>query len=185
MRQTRTDTLCAPIGVVGRNRVNITPDPIGLAGGVNPHRYVVNDPVNLIDPKGLFGFTIGFEPIGSGFGFGAFAGIYGNFAHDSSQPLYQGWSSSVTITAGGGAAASVYGASAGVHFSGNNACNVKQLNRGFINAGRLGLGGVSVGGYQSPDRSVTGGSVTIGPTWGYIGAIGGGSYTWTLGGGDW
>ncbi len=31
----------------------LTPDPIGLAGGVNPYVYVGNDPVNLVDPLGL------------------------------------------------------------------------------------------------------------------------------------
>ncbi len=31
----------------------LTPDPIGLAGGVNPYVYVGNDPVNLVDPWGL------------------------------------------------------------------------------------------------------------------------------------
>ncbi len=31
----------------------LTPDPIGLAGGINPYVYCLNDPVNLIDPMGL------------------------------------------------------------------------------------------------------------------------------------
>jgi RHS repeat-associated protein len=34
----------------------LTPDPIGLGGGINPYVYVQNDPVNLVDPEGLFWF---------------------------------------------------------------------------------------------------------------------------------
>ncbi|MCP4669897.1 MAG: hypothetical protein GY857_01205 [Desulfobacula sp.] len=32
----------------------LTPDPIGLAGGINPFVYTVNNPINSIDPWGLF-----------------------------------------------------------------------------------------------------------------------------------
>ncbi|WDP88315.1 MAG: RHS repeat protein [Desulfobacter sp.] len=32
----------------------LTPDPIGLAGGINPFGYVLNDPINKIDPLGLY-----------------------------------------------------------------------------------------------------------------------------------
>ncbi len=31
----------------------LTADPIGLAGGINPFVYTLNNPVNLIDPEGL------------------------------------------------------------------------------------------------------------------------------------
>jgi len=31
----------------------LTPDPIGLAGGINPFVYTSNNPVNAIDPLGL------------------------------------------------------------------------------------------------------------------------------------
>ncbi|MDD4463256.1 MAG: DUF6531 domain-containing protein, partial [Desulfobacterales bacterium] len=31
----------------------LRPDPIGLEGGINPYPYVLNDPVNMIDPEGL------------------------------------------------------------------------------------------------------------------------------------
>jgi len=45
----------------------LTPDPIGLAGGINPFVYVLNDPVNLVDPEGLL--VLGFGGGASG-GFG-------------------------------------------------------------------------------------------------------------------
>ncbi len=37
----------------------LTPDPIGLAGGINPFVYTHNNPINAIDPLGLWQFTIG------------------------------------------------------------------------------------------------------------------------------
>jgi len=38
----------------------LTPDPIGLEGGMNLYVYCLNDPVNFADPSGLlFGFNAG------------------------------------------------------------------------------------------------------------------------------
>jgi hypothetical protein len=154
----------------------------------NLYSYTGNNPVNFIDPLGLFGITTGFEGAGALFGFGGTIGLYGNFAHNDSMPWYKGWSTSATFVLGGGAAGSVYGLTGGVHVSANNACNVKQLEGAFGNAARMGLGQFSLVGYRSPDGSVTGGGVTIGLpslTLGYIGAFGGPTYTWTLSGGSW
>ncbi|WP_035217157.1 RHS repeat-associated core domain-containing protein, partial [Desulfobulbus elongatus] len=43
----------------------LTPDPIGLEGGVNVYAYVNNDPVNWVDPWGLFNPTKGLSAIGN------------------------------------------------------------------------------------------------------------------------
>lgn len=139
-----------------------------------------------VDPMGLDGFTIGFEGSGALFGFGVVGGIYANFSHDSRQPLYSGWSSSVTASAGGGAAASVYGLTGGVYVGGNNSDNVSQLNGPVVNGGRLGLGAASLEGFTG-NNGLAGGGITIGPSLpgGYIGAFAGGENTWTLSGGNW
>jgi len=36
----------------------LTPDPIGLEGGIDPYVYTENDPVNYSDPEGLLGLAV-------------------------------------------------------------------------------------------------------------------------------
>ncbi len=48
----------------------ITPDPIGLEGGINLFLYVAGNPVNLIDPFGLFDDHNSFYKGGNGFDYG-------------------------------------------------------------------------------------------------------------------
>ena len=43
----------------------LTPDPIGLAGGINLYLYADASPVNFIDPYGLFNPTKGLSSIGN------------------------------------------------------------------------------------------------------------------------
>ena len=163
----------------------ISEDPTGFDGGdVNLYAYVQNNPVNEIDPNGQFSISTGFEGAVTIFGFGEVGGVYGNFAHDDSKPWTSGWSSSVTFTLGGGAAAGL-GISAGVNFNGSNANNVSDLEGTFYTAGRAGIGAISVGTYITPDQQVKGGTLTVGPSIGYTGAVVGGSYTWSLGSGNW
>ncbi|MEA3476643.1 MAG: RHS repeat-associated core domain-containing protein [Bacteroidota bacterium] len=44
----------------------MTPDPIGLDGGINLYAYVLNDPVNFVDPDGLWALQVAGALIGGG-----------------------------------------------------------------------------------------------------------------------
>jgi len=45
----------------------LSPDPIGLDGGLNLYAYVENDPVNYVDPWGLWSAGVGaYAVVGGG-----------------------------------------------------------------------------------------------------------------------
>ncbi len=70
----------------------LTPDPIGLDGGINLYAYVLNNPINLIDQEGLL-FGI---PAGEGYGQSA-TEYYANITID---PCASGWEKAGAWTGG-------------------------------------------------------------------------------------
>jgi hypothetical protein len=160
-------------------------DSVGKpSAGTNLYAYANDNPIIEVDPSGLWGVTAGFQGTAALLGWAGVGGLYGNISHDSGCPWYSGWSSSVTLVAGGGAAGSVYALTGGLYAGVNNSSNVSQLNGPFVEAGRMGLGAVSVGGFS--DGSVSGGGITVGPSLpgSFIAGFAGTTNTWTLAGGN-
>ena len=105
----------------------ISEDPLGFDGGdVNLYVYAGNNPVNRVDPEGLRTWSLGISG-SAGLGVGGGGGIFLNVGHDSSQGLLEGWSASMTVTAGAGAYGGI-GAGTQVQVTTTDACNVSQLN---------------------------------------------------------
>ena len=154
-------------------------DPIQEAGGLNLYGYVHNNPINAIDPLGLWTFGIG---LSLNFQIGPInANWSGGFVIDG-----QGNVGTYT-TLGGGVGAGAH-ASGGVSFSGSNAPDICHLRKGFANA-NLGAGlgpDAEANGYygNTPDGPVFGGGVTLGAGLGG-GGSGGGTYTWVNPIGTW
>lgn len=155
-------------------------DPIRLRGGdINFYVRVKSNPVNYIDPLGLWTFSIGSVISGGGFGLGGGGGTFFNVGHNPNAGVLYGWSFSITGTAEGGAMAGL-GFTPGVNFSLTNACSVQQLTGPFVGGGRGGLGRAGIGYFQSPDGTIRGGGFTIaypGTAAGYTGASAGASTT--------
>jgi RHS repeat-associated protein len=143
------------------------PDPIGLNGGPHVYNYVGQDPLNYVDPRGLWTVQIGGAgavntPVGSipvGFGI-AFDG-HGHIA---------------VYGFGGAAAAAGAAADAGVSVQVSDAQTVCDLTGRFYNSSvHAGAGwGGSVDAFtgQSPNGPVSGGGVTLGAAAGASGSIG-------------
>jgi RHS repeat-associated protein len=176
----------------------LSEDPIGLAGGdVNLYRYVWNQPTNLVDPLGLWGFggtaaasaEAGVVAIGAGATASAGAGVFGGGT--------EGLSVGAFGTAGGfvggpgygvgypsaqpGGTTTVGGAFAGAGLGGfiTNATNVGQLSGPFNTYSlNIGVGPIQVSIQVGEAGGIWIGSATVGPGLG----ISGGGYptnTWT------
>ena len=155
----------------------LSPDPIGISGGLNQYVFVGNNPVNFTDPLGLWTFALGGTAQGT---MSASAEVSGGIAFGYSKG--SGWSFGVLFSSGGGIGA-LPNLSAGGFVQWTSAKDVQQLK------GPSGEVGISVGealaigadyvfgqGYQGGQVSVGAGAgvpfdlhvrgvVTGGPTW--------------------
>lgn len=142
----------------------ISEDPIRLAGGgINFYSMTGNDPVNRIDPLGLWTVSIG---VSAGGMFGAIGGG-GGTAFNVGYSNSEGLSTSLTGTVGGGAVTGI-GAGVGFNLAATNASSVDQLlgtsveaSRGF---GAVAATGIAGSGYYGGALSFGLGGKTIVPS---------------------
>jgi RHS repeat-associated protein len=150
----------------------VTPDPIGLRGGINLWPYTANNPLRWIDPWGLWtigvGITVNVQagPINFNFSGGVVVDSSGNVG---------------TYTTGGGGLGVGAEVSGGISVSGSNAQTINDLSGPFA-TGSLGGGwGPNASGDfftgDSPHGWVYGGGITVGAG---LGAGGSSSITGTL-----
>jgi RHS repeat-associated protein len=123
-------------------------DPIGFAGGdSNLFGYVENDPVNWVDPEGLWTVSVGVNIGGALGAIGGGGGTAVNIGYSESK----GFSASLTGTVGGGAITGI-GAGVGITFTGTDACSVDQLLGTSVEASRglgpLAISGIAGNGYK-------------------------------------
>jgi RHS repeat-associated protein len=153
----------------------ISEDPTGFAGGdVNLMAYVQNNPVNGIDPSGLWTVNIGFSgnvniPIVGPVGIGG--GGFGGIAYDGTNwAWYRG---------GGGGVGGGGGGSLGIQIGGSNANSVRDLAGPFVSASASGGEGIIVGGEGYIGQGSNGGSITGGNF--FVGGGGGTPVSGTVG----
>lgn len=108
----------------------LTPDPIGLAGGINPFVYVESDPINYKDPLGLLTNGEGFNLSVSAFGANA------NITFLTVEDDHGNFGLAIS-TAFGGAAEIIAGSAQWVFSSTTTAETINDLNgnSGVVSAG--------------------------------------------------
>jgi len=137
---------------------------------------VINDPINLTDPLGLWTFGAGLQfqgglGGGGGFSFGGFIG------HNSASPWYSGWSAGLLGTGEAGLLAGA-GDSVSVFGQWSNNSSVCKLKGAGWDVGASGGEGVNIGADAS-------GSVSLNPNTGDLNVSGPTAWTGSLGLGGW